>query len=99
MENNIDQKIRYWEAAKKVKRIKGFYSHLMIYLLVNIFIIVVKAINLDFGENLWEWDLVKLPLLWGIGLVAHGLTVFLPAFIFGKNWEERKIKELINKNK
>jgi hypothetical protein len=37
--------------------------------------------------------------LWGIGLFAHGLSVFLPNFILGKNWEEKKIRELMERNR
>ena len=35
---------------------------------------------------------------WGIGIVIHGLTTF-PFGIFGKEWEERKIKEYMEKDK
>jgi len=31
--------------------------------------------------------------------VAHGFSVFLPNWIFGRNWEEKKIKELMEKEK
>ncbi|MGI9653443.1 2TM domain-containing protein [Chryseobacterium sp. RLHN22] len=98
MENNR-QNIRYREAAKRVKKLKGFYIHLMVYCFVNIFIIIAKALSLDAGEKFWEWDLLKLPFFWGIGLLAHGLSVFLPSMILGSNWEEKKIKELMEKNK
>jgi len=36
---------------------------------------------------------------WGIGLVAHGLSVFGHDIFFGSNWEEKKIKELMDKEK
>ncbi|MFC7348599.1 2TM domain-containing protein [Chryseobacterium zhengzhouense] len=98
MENN-QQNIRYREAVKRVKKLKGFYIHLMVFCFVNIFIIIAKALSLDAGEKFWEWDLLKLPFFWGIGLLAHGLSVFLPSMILGSNWEEKKIKELMEKNK
>jgi len=99
MENNREQNLRYREAERRVKKIKGFYIHAMVYFFVNIFIIASKAIDQDPGEVFWEWDLLALPLFWGIGLTAHGLSVFLPAFILGKDWEEKKIKELMDKDK
>ena len=37
--------------------------------------------------------------VWGIGLLAHGLSVFVPNWIMGQNWEDRKIKEFIEKEK
>lgn len=99
MENNIEQKIRYRAAEKRVKKMKGFYIHALIYFCVNIFIIVSKAIDQMPGENFWDWNLFAVPLFWGIGLTAHGLSVFLPTFVLGKNWEEKKIKELMDKDK
>ncbi|KNB62199.1 2TM domain-containing protein [Chryseobacterium sp. Hurlbut01] len=99
MENNREQNLRYREAERRVKKIKGFYIHAMVYFFVNIFIIASKAIGQDPREVFWEWDLLALPLFWGIGLAAHGLSVFLPSFILGKDWEEKKIKELMDKDK
>lgn len=99
MENKNEQDIRYREAEKRMKKIKGFYVHVIVFVFVNVFIVASKAIGLDPGEVFWEWDLLKLPFFWGIGLAAHGLSVFLPAFILGKDWEEKKIKELMGKDK
>ena len=36
---------------------------------------------------------------WGIGLVAHGLSTFGGEIFFGSAWEEKKIKELMEKEK
>ncbi|MCY0969044.1 2TM domain-containing protein [Chryseobacterium wangxinyae] len=99
MENKREQEIRYREAEKRMKKIKGFYIHAIVYFCVNVFIVASKAIDREQGENFWDWDLISLPFFWGIGLAAHGLSVFLPTFILGKDWEEKKIKELMNKNK
>ncbi len=99
MENLNKDSIRYREAARRVKKIKGFYIHSSVYFFVNIFIIGSKALNLDSREIFWEWNLLKLPLFWGIGLTAHGLSVFFPAMIPGSDWEEKKIREIMDKNK
>lgn len=99
MENNKEQDIRYREAEKRMKKIKGFYIHAIVYVFVNLFIVASKAIDRENGEIFWDWDIFTLPLFWGIGLAAHGLSVFLPTFILGKDWEEKKIKELMDKNK
>lgn len=93
------EEIRYQEALKRVKKIKGFYSHVMVYVIINTMLLVVKYNNLDPGETFWEWKHFSTVFFWGIGLVAHGLSVFMPAFMMGKNWEERKIRELMDKEK
>ncbi len=89
----------YNMAYKKVKKLKGFYTHLMVYILVNIFIYFLNVKNLKPGESYFQWENFMTLFFWGIGLIAHGLSVFMPYFVFGKNWEERKIKELMEKEK
>ncbi|MCK5638887.1 MAG: 2TM domain-containing protein, partial [Flavobacteriaceae bacterium] len=36
---------------------------------------------------------------WGIGLMFHAYGVFGKNLLFSKDWEERKIKEIIEKDK
>jgi uncharacterized integral membrane protein len=95
---NFDE-IKYQEAAKRVKKIKGFYTHLTVYIVVNTMIIIVNVQNLDEGESFFKFKTFSTALFWGIGLAAHGLSVFLPSLIMGKDWEEKKIKELMEKEK
>ena len=89
----------YDMAYKKVKKLKGFYTHLLVYIFVNIFIYVLNVNDLKPEESYFEWHNFTTLFFWGIGLTAHGLSVFMPYFVFGKNWEERKIKELMEKEK
>lgn len=90
---------RYGMAYKRVKRIKGFYIHFLVYILVNLFIIVSKYNNLTDGQHLFTFENFSTALFWGIGLLAHGLSVFGKNLFFGQDWEEKKIKELMNKEK
>ncbi len=96
--SNQDQEA-YKMAKQKVKKIKGFYTHLLVYLLVNTFIIVLNIKELDEGESYFQFHNFTTAFFWGIGLVAHGFSVFVPYFIFGKDWENKKIKEFMNKEK
>lgn len=98
--NNLTpDEIKYQEALKRVKKIKGFYSHLLVYLVINTMLVVVQYNNLDAGEKFWSWQTFNMAFFWGTGLVAHGLSVFMPTMIVGKDWEEKKIKELMEKEK
>lgn len=96
---NKQHNIRYREAAKRVKRLKGFYIHLLVYCFVNIFIMIAKALSLDPDEKFWEWNLLTVPFFWGIGIAAHGLSIFLPSVFLGSSWEEKKIRKIMEKNK
>jgi hypothetical protein len=91
--------IKYLEAAKRVKKIKGFYTHAMVYVVINMAIIFSQ---MEFsGNGYWSFELrhFSTALFWGIGLAAHGMSVFVPKMILGKNWEDKKIKELMDKEK
>ncbi|MEN4759714.1 2TM domain-containing protein [Chryseobacterium sp. C39-AII1] len=98
MEILHNNKMNYREAQKQMKQIKGFYIHLTVYVCVNLFIIGLQAIDLDQNEQFWSWDLLELPAIWGIGLGIHWMSVFLPTFVFGRNWENRKIQELMSQD-
>lgn len=96
--NNPDS--RYDLAYKQVKRIKGFYVHFLVYILVNTFIIIANRNENFVGNNIfWSFETFSTALFWGIGLLAHGLVVFGRNMFFGKNWEERKIQQLMEKDK
>jgi hypothetical protein len=99
METFNNDNIKYLEAKKRVKRIKGFYTHLLIYVVVNLFIAYLNYQGLKPGESYFQWHNFITLFFWGIGLIGHGLSVFMPQFLFGKDWEERKIRELMNKYK
>lgn len=96
---NTQDEIKYQEALKRVKKIKGFYTHAIVYVFVNIMIVFLNVKNLDPGETYFQFKNFLTAFFWGIGLVAHGLSVFVPNWIMGQNWEERKIKEFMEKEK
>lgn len=99
MENINENDIRYKEAARRVKRIKNFYVFTFIYVAVNLFILFLNYKELKPGETIWRMEYFVLPFFWGIGLIGYGMSVFLPGFLLGNKWEEKKIKELMDKNK
>jgi hypothetical protein len=96
---NTQDEIKYQEAQKRVKKIKGFYTHAAIYLLVNIMIVIINIQNLEPGESYFKLENFFTAFFWGLGLLTHALSVFLPNIILGSNWEEKKIKELMEKDK
>lgn len=93
MELDFIEQQRYLKTKKRVKRIKGFYTHLSIYCLV---IPIIIFVNLKYEPHFhWFWFSA---LGWGTGLFFHGLSVFGFNLVgFGKDWEEKKIKEFMKK--
>lgn len=91
MENKYIEEQRYLKAKKKVKEIKGFYVHLTLYLLNTPLIITVNLLTSP--QFHWFWFSV---LGWGIAIGIHAFLTFGDNLL-GKDWEEEKIKELMNK--
>ena len=85
----------YLRAKKRLDKLVGFYWHLAVYVVVNLFLIVLIAANTD--GNIWNFGTFATAFFWGIGLFFHFLGVFGPNFFFGKDWEDRKIEEFMKK--
>jgi len=89
IDNNTE--IRYNRAKDKVEKMKGFYAHLVSYIGVNTFLVF-----LNFYTG-WEHKWFLYPLLgWGIGLVFNYFEAFGHYPFLNKDWEEKKIKELMD---
>jgi uncharacterized RDD family membrane protein YckC len=81
-------------AKRRVAALRGFYAHLFMYIIVNI---VLMVINFIFTPR-FLWFLF--PLLgWGVGLLAHAVFGFGLFGFFTKEWEESKIKEIIEQER
>ncbi len=92
MEKQFTEEERYYNARKRVEEIKGFYGNLIAYIAVNTGLLVINLVTSP--QYLWFlWPL----LWWGIGVVFHGLKVFNYMPFFSKDWEDKKIKEFIEK--
>lgn len=93
-EQKKDEKELYDRAKKRVEDLKSFYSHLFVYVAVNSGLFLLNILTSP--RHLWfYWPLIG----WGIGLTIHGLSVFGTERLLGTDWEERKIKEIMDKEK
>ena len=83
---------KYDRAKKQVEELKGFYIHLGIYL-----VMVPVFIYLNTKSTSFPWAIF--PIVgWGFGVGGHAMEVFNYNPLLGKNWEERKIRELMDKD-
>lgn len=94
MEIEFTEGQKYLQAKRRVARIKGFYMHLTVYCFV---VPTITFVNLKFEPHFhWFWFSA---LGWGTGLLIHWLNVFGFNFLgIGKNWEDKKIKEMMQEN-
>ena len=103
MQKDFTQEQSYIRAKKRVKAIKGFYVHFIVYVLVNIFIsgiIIFGLMQSDYSLNsaFSNFGVYSTWVFWGIGIFFHWLGVFgFKSIGFGSDWEEKKIKELMEK--
>ena len=92
------------KAHKRVENIKGFYNHAVVYIMINSVVLIFKgkflftilsaeAIgNSDFLKWI-DWNVYGTPIIWGIGLLIHGIVVFGSRPQFLRNWEERQLEK------
>ncbi|WP_299224644.1 2TM domain-containing protein [uncultured Psychroserpens sp.] len=90
---------RYKLAEIRVKQLKGYYIHVLIFILVNLVIVFININNLNEGESYFQWHNFITFSIWGAFLLIHTGSVFIPNFIFGTQWENRKIKEFMEKER
>lgn len=91
-------------AVRRVRRKKGFFSHLMVYIIVNAFLWCIWALSaglFNWGPwwgmhdgRLYMWPL-WVTVFWGIGLLFHCLSVFA----FHGGWEQSEVEKEIQRIK
>ena len=83
---------KYQRAKKRVDEIKGLYTHLGVYVLINAMLFLINITTSP--EILWFiWPLFG----WGVGVAIHAIYVLGFGRWFGPDWEEKKIQEMMDK--
>ncbi len=86
----MDNSAKYLRAKKRVDELKGFYGSLVAYVIVIPFLITLNY------KTSWDFQWFWFPVFgWGLGLVIQSFNLYG----IGGNWEDRKIKEIMEKNK
>lgn len=82
------------KAEKRIKDIKGFYSHLIATFVILPFLVFINLQTVPQFE--WYWYAM---VAWFIGVFIHWLNVIgLSNKNFKKNWEAKKVKEIVGKD-
>lgn len=93
---------KYERATKRVKELKGFYNHIKIFVLVNLFLYGVRsgffhrflADDFPIRPEYFDWIHINL-LIWTVILLVHALITYRNKFPFYKNWEARQLQKFI----
>ena len=70
----------YDQARNRVKSRKKFYSHILTWVIMSVFFILVNLLTTDYF-----WAIFPI-LAWGIGVAFHGIQVF------SDEWEDQEIE-------
>lgn len=89
-----DEEARYERAGRRVKELRALYLHATIFVVVNAGLHAIDFLTSP-GVYWAFWPLLG----WGVGLAAHAFVTFRWLPLFGPAWEERKIKELMEKRR
>ena len=92
METKYAEAERYYKVQERVKEIRKFYEHLTVYVLCNPIVIVVNLMTSPGYLYFW-YSLLG----WGVAIILHGLKVFDCFPFLNKEWERRKIDEILEK--
>ncbi|MFC1962326.1 2TM domain-containing protein [Chloroflexota bacterium] len=91
MTGDMSERELYEKAKKRVEEKKGFFTHLAIYIVVNIVLILIWAFPSGGGYPWFFWPMGG----WGIGIISH----FLGVFVFNQetSWEKREIEKEVER--
>ena len=81
-------------ARRRLVAEKGFYVHFVTYVLVISVLFIINALT---GHGRWwfVWPAIG----WGIGIAVHALSTFGLIGLLGRDWEERRLKELMEEER
>ena len=88
---DFNKESKYFRARERVEELKKFYGNLTSYIIVISGLAILNYWIDGWGYMWFLWAAFG----WGIGLFFHALKVFNLNPFFGKDWEQRKIKEFM----
>jgi hypothetical protein len=75
---------RYEAAKQRAEAMQGLFIHLLVYAVINTVLFAIDALT---GGGWWFfWPLLG----WGIGLILHVLSIYVP--VFSPDWVERRAR-------
>ncbi|WP_428228774.1 2TM domain-containing protein [Flavobacterium sp.] len=84
-------------ASKKVVKLKAFYSHMFVYAIGVIFFILKEYFGVPF--NFFPLKHINLFVMgvWTVFFLVSAIDILVSFRIFGEEWEERKMKSILEK--
>jgi fatty acid desaturase len=84
-----EQDAKLERVKRRVRAIKGFYIHFMVFVVV---MLILVGVNIAVGP---PWWVLFVLVGWGVGVLAHALAVFGHTSRRIAEWEQRKIRQMM----
>jgi transcriptional regulator with XRE-family HTH domain len=81
------------EAFRYVRKLRGFYLHLLQYVVVCLALVAVNLI----ASPRYPWVLWVIG-GWGLGVALHAFRVFRPAWFLGPQWERQQVEKRLGRS-
>jgi uncharacterized Tic20 family protein len=96
---NFERKQAEELVRKRVKSVRNFYIHLCIYIIAASIYVAKKYYGIHFSFRPIGVLNTFVMVIWTVIIIMDAIKVFVIGAIFGRKWEERKIKELTENKK
>ncbi|WPO78992.1 2TM domain-containing protein [Flavobacterium sp. KACC 22761] len=84
-------------ATKKVQKLKGFYSHMIVYIIGLIIYVLKEYFDVPFHFFPIRFLNGFVMCIWTTAFLVSTIDIFASFKIFGQDWEERKLKSILDK--
>lgn len=98
MYNTPEEEKLYKDARKRVKKKKSYYSAILAYFTICSFLTFLNWFQ-QRDQDTIHWWVIWVWFGWGIGMFFYTVSFFKNGVFFGQDWEDRKIKEEMEKMK
>jgi hypothetical protein len=84
-------------ARKRVKKLKGFYSHAFIYAIGVIVFILKEYYGVPLNFFPIKYINFFVMAIWSAVFFISAIEIFITYYLLGKDWEKDKIKRILEK--
>jgi len=82
-------------AKKRVRKIKRFYNHLLIYSIGVVIFLLNEYCDAPLKSILLLYQTWFFMYCWTFIIVVQGLKIFIIEVVLGKNWEAKQMNKII----
>ncbi|MER3374072.1 MAG: 2TM domain-containing protein [Allomuricauda sp.] len=95
-EIDLEQHELLENAQKRIKQKKRLYTHLVIFLIGSLFLVLANKI-LKYGEA-YDWS-IWVIIIWTFLLTLHTFNVYVTHKFMGQDWERKQRERLVEQQK